>query len=78
MNKINKYPCTIYKVLRCFIAMFTFIGTANWYQNVDKPTFYQRLYSWRIGPKTAWTLASGIWLNTYSKYKCHESPRNSK
>ena len=39
----------------------------NWYQGVDEPTLWQRLYKWRISPKTAWTLANGIWLDGYSK-----------
>ena len=38
MIKIENQPCTIYKIVRCFIAWFTFVGTANWYKGVDKPT----------------------------------------
>jgi len=53
--------------VRCFISWFTFVGNANWYQGIDKPTLWQRLYEWRIGPKTAWTLAKGLWLDDYSK-----------
>ena len=54
-------------VVRCFIAWFNFVGTANWHQGVDEPTLWQRFYKWRISPKTAWTLAHGIWLDGYSK-----------
>lgn len=54
-------------VVRCFFAWFTFVGTANWYKGIDKPTFWQRVYKWRISPKTAWTLAHGLWLDGYSK-----------
>lgn len=54
-------------VVRCFLSFFKFWGTANWYQGIDKPTLWQRLYEWRISPKTAWTLAKGIWLDGYSK-----------
>ena len=52
-------------VVRCFIAWFTFVGTANWYQGIDEPTLWQRIYKWRISPKSAWTLANGIWLDGY-------------
>jgi hypothetical protein len=66
-NKFQNQPYTIYNVVRCFIAWFTFVGTANWYQGIDQPTLWQRLYKWRISPKTAWTLAHGIWLDGFSK-----------
>ena len=32
-------------------------GTANWYEGIDKPTLWQRIYKWRISPKTAWKIA---------------------
>ncbi|MFS0489924.1 hypothetical protein [Leadbetterella byssophila] len=54
-------------VVRCLISFFNYWGTANWYQGIDKPTLWQRIYKWRISPKTAWTLAKGIWLDGYSK-----------
>lgn len=66
-NKLPKQLYTIYNLVRCFISWFTFVGNANWYQGIDKPTLWQRLYEWRIGPKTAWTLAKGLWLDDYSK-----------
>ena len=66
-NKYLKQPCTISKIVRCFIAWFTFVGTANWYKGVDKPTLWQKLYKWRISPKTAWKLSHGIWLDGHSK-----------
>lgn len=66
-NKFLKQPYTIYNVVRCFISFFNYWGTSNWYQGIDEPTLWQRLYKWRISPKTAWTLANGIWLDGYSK-----------
>lgn len=54
-------------IMRCLILFFKLWGTANWYQGIDKPTLWQRIYKWRISPKTAWTLAKGIWLDDYSK-----------
>lgn len=47
---------------RCIIAFLKFLGTPNWHQGQDKPTLYQRWYEWRIGPRTAWDVAAGIWL----------------
>ena len=54
-------------VVRCFIAWFKFVGTANWYQGNENPTLWQRVYKWRISPKTAWILAKSIWLDGISK-----------
>ena len=68
-NKFPKQPYTIYNVVRCFLSFFNYWGAANWYQGIDKPTLWQRFYKWRISPKTAWTLAHGIWLGGYSKYR---------
>lgn len=49
-KKLNKYR-----------AFFNFLGTRNYYQGIDKPTLWQWLYTWRIGPGTAWKLACNIW-----------------
>lgn len=38
-----------------------FLGTRNYYLGIDKPTLWQSLYTWRIGPGTAWKLACNIW-----------------
>lgn len=69
-NKFPKQPYTIYNVVRCLIAWFTFVGTSNWYQGIDNPTLWQRLYKWRISPKTAWTLASGSVSFPKGRPKC--------
>ena len=63
----NKFPKQPYTIVRCFLSFFNYLGTANWYQGIDKPTLWQRIYKWRISPKTAWTLAKGIWMDGYSK-----------
>jgi len=42
----------------CFIRIFfTYLGTPCWYEGIDKPTTWQRLWGWRIGPVMAWRLA---------------------
>lgn len=48
--------------IRFILAFFDFLGTPNWYQGIDKPNFYQRIYKWRIGFKTAYILSKNIWL----------------
>lgn len=58
--------CIIAFVKRIFFVINLW-GTASWYKGIDKPTLWQRVYKWRISPKTAWTLANGIWLDGYSK-----------
>ncbi|OPZ01048.1 MAG: hypothetical protein BWZ11_01890 [Bacteroidetes bacterium ADurb.BinA395] len=42
------------RFLRIF---FAYLGTPCWYEGIDKPTMYQRLWGWRIGPVMAWRLA---------------------
>jgi len=41
------------RFLRIF---FAFLGTPCWYEGIDKPTTWQRLWGWRIGP----VLSEGI------------------
>jgi len=41
------------KYLRYLRSFFSILGTGNWYVGIDKPTFWQWLYAWRIGFKTA-------------------------
>jgi hypothetical protein len=53
------------KYIKAVTSFFKFLGTPNWYKGIDKPNAYQRFYKWRIGFKTAWALASGIWLNKF-------------
>jgi hypothetical protein len=43
-------------IRRCIFAL-KFVGSPNWYQGIDKPTFAEWLYKWRIGWGTAWQLA---------------------
>lgn len=40
------------KLFKKIIFFINFIGTPNWYQGIDKPTFYEWIYKWRIGFKT--------------------------
>ena len=54
----------IYKAVCCFIAL---VGGRNWYEGVDEPTLWQRLYKWRVSPKTAWTLTRRIWFGGMKK-----------
>ena len=63
----TKQAWSIGVVVRCLISFFNYWGTANWDQGIENPTLWQRVYKWRIGPKTAWTLASGIWLDSFPK-----------
>lgn len=48
------------QIKACFLAfvkrsffVINLWGTANWYQGIDKPTFWQRLYKWRTSLSTA-------------------------
>lgn len=43
-------------IYRCF-SFLNYFGTANWYHGIDKPTFWQKIYKWRLGFKTSWALA---------------------
>ena len=52
-NQINTGMNTV-RFLRIF---FAYLGTPCWYEGIDKPTMYQRLWGWRIGPVMAWRLA---------------------
>jgi len=63
----TKQAWSIGVVVRCLISFFNYWGTANWYHGIENPTLWQRVYKWRISPKTAWTLASGIWLDSFPK-----------
>ena len=54
------------KTFKAFILFFKYLGSANWYHGIDKPTLWQRIYKWRIGPSTAWALVKLIILNTKS------------
>lgn len=67
IQKPTKKAWSLGVVVRCLISFFNYWGTANWYQGIDNPTLWQRVYKWRISHKTAWTLAHGIWLDGYSK-----------
>ena len=44
--------CIITFVNRSFFIIDLW-GTANWYQGIDKPTFWQWLYRWRTSLRTA-------------------------
>lgn len=44
--------CIIAFVKRSFFIIDLW-GTANWYQGIDKPTFWQLLYRWRTSLRTA-------------------------
>lgn len=41
------------------ISTLNLVGSPNWYQGIEHPTLYQRIYKWRIGFNTAWKV-SGI------------------
>ena len=53
----------LYKKIRCFLIL---LGTANWYVGIDNPTFWQRVYGWRLGIKTSWKVAGIIWAKPKS------------
>ena len=40
---------------------FRLWGTANWYQGIDKPTFWQWTYVWRMSWKTSWKVATIVY-----------------
>jgi hypothetical protein len=61
--------------IRCFLSLW---GTANWYQGVDYPTLWQRLYKWRVSPALAWELTSIIWLDKQPKTMNNDRQRNFK
>ena len=44
-------------VIRRWIFILKLVGTANWYQGVDKPSFWQWLYKWRVSWRTAYKVA---------------------
>lgn len=48
-----------YGFVRCVLKLW---GSANWYKGVDEPTFYQRIYKWRLPFFTACKVAKQIWL----------------
>lgn len=45
------------KKIKTFWSM---LYSANWYQGIDKPNFYQKYYKWRLGIKTSWEVAKII------------------
>jgi hypothetical protein len=45
--------------IRCILKLW---WSANWYQGVDKPNFWQRVYSWRLSLRTSIKVAKNIWL----------------
>jgi hypothetical protein len=49
------------KYIKRFKLFFSLLGDRNWYEGIDKPTFYQWIYGWRIGFKTAYKVAKIIW-----------------
>jgi hypothetical protein len=49
------------KKIKKIKSAWYFLGARNYYQGIDKPNIWQWLYTWRIGPCTAWNLASNIW-----------------
>ena len=53
----NAKPIVVRRLI-CFLKLW---GTSNYYKGIDKPTFWQWLYSWRLGYKTAWKIACQIW-----------------
>ena len=55
MNKYKKY----HHIVRCTLNLW---ASANWYKGIDKPNLWQRIYKWRISPKTAYKVAKQIWL----------------
>jgi hypothetical protein len=50
------------KYIQFIMCILNLIGSANWYVNIDQPTFWQRIYKWRISFKTAFNVAKLIWL----------------
>jgi len=56
----------IWLTAKCLRSFFSYLGMTNWHHGVDNPTIWQRLYKWRIGPKTAWIIATGIWFDRFT------------
>lgn len=46
-----------YKLIKTFLK---YVGRLYYYRKIDKPTFWQWLYKWRLGPGTTWTLSKII------------------
>ena len=46
------------QMVLCFFRMW---GTANWYQGIENPTLWQRVYKWRVGIISAARIAYQIW-----------------
>ena len=46
------------KRIKCF---FKLLGSRNWHEDIDKPTFYERVYKRRIGFDTAYKVAKILW-----------------
>jgi hypothetical protein len=42
------------KMIRLFLSL---VWSLNYYEGVDKPTFWQWLYAWRVKPSTAWKVS---------------------
>lgn len=59
------------RFLRLF---FSLLGSPNWYQGIDKPTLWQWIYKWRIGFRTAYTIAKEIHLVDYNDSHPYENP----
>lgn len=49
---------SLLKRVLCFMKL---AGTRNYYQGIDKPTFWQWLFKWRLSVKTAWKVSKIIY-----------------
>ena len=56
-NRMKRYL----NFIRCVFRLW---GTANWYVGIDEPTFWERVYKWRLSLKTSIRTAKIIWLNS--------------
>lgn len=68
-NTKMKLKNKIYRVTMCFYSFLKLLGTRNWHKGIDNPNLYQRLYKWRVSPKLAWELATGIWFDKVKNRK---------
>lgn len=44
------------KIMNKIKFFIQILGSSNWYHGIDKPNFWQFIYQWRIGVKTAYEL----------------------
>lgn len=55
------------KHFKAIILFLRLWGTLGYGREMGKHTFYEWIYESRLGIKTSWNVASGIWLNKWNK-----------